>query len=61
MCEYPFNNINRQTEARWHIGMSTDSHQEDLGSIPGMGQFFRIKMKYFHPLYSRYPHQPWLT
>ena len=34
-----------RTEARWHIGMSSASHQEDPDSNPGKGQFFRIKMK----------------
>ena len=37
--------IRLETEARWHIGMSSASHWEDLGSSPGKKQFFRIKMK----------------
>ena len=34
-----------ETEAPWHIGMSSASHREDPGLNPGKGQFFRIKMK----------------
>ena len=33
-----------QTEAWWHIGMSSASHRDEPGSNPGKGQFFRKKM-----------------
>ena len=31
------NNLAIRTEARWHIGKSSASHREDLGSNPGKG------------------------
>ena len=50
------------TEAWWHIGMSSASHREDPGSNPGKGRFFRIKMKKvtFELLRCIYSHIWWI-
>ena len=45
-----------------NIGMSSASHQEDVGSNPSKGRFFRIKMKnvMFKLLRCSYSHIWWI-
>ena len=48
----PKQEFQKVTEARWHIGMSSASHWEDLGTKPGKGQFFRIMFELLCCSYS---------